>query len=249
MLSVTLLKLWTADLITQPDATYTSTNQTLASIFPVCTFALQVMEPGNAVSHTAETLDRNFNPPACYNVHLESTKPSALVTRLCTYYLQVMEPGDAVSYTAKTIDGISHPPACYNVHHDQQNYCIHNSFVYVCPAGDGAWQCCQPDSVGYTAKTLDRIFNPPACYNVHFESTKPSALVTPLCTYPLQVMEPGDAVSYTAGTREASLHALAGRHPNIVPLLDAFEHRTAAGRHACMVLERQGSPLDYVSDI
>jgi hypothetical protein len=60
-------------------------------------------------------------------------------------------------------------------------------------------------------------------------------------------MEPGDAVSYTAGTREASLHALAGRHANIVPLLDAFEHRTAAGRHACMVLERQGSPLDYVS--
>jgi hypothetical protein len=63
----------------------------------------------------------------------------------------------------------------------------------------------------------------------------------------LQVMEPGDAVSYTAGSREAALHALAGRCAHIVPLLDAFEHRTAAGRHACMVLERQGSPLDYVS--
>ncbi|KAF6255788.1 hypothetical protein COO60DRAFT_1461993 [Scenedesmus sp. NREL 46B-D3] len=62
----------------------------------------------------------------------------------------------------------------------------------------------------------------------------------------LKLMEPGDSVSYTAGTREAALHAMAGRHANIVPLLDAFEHRTAAGRHACMVLERQGSPLDYV---
>ncbi|WIA21033.1 hypothetical protein OEZ85_005361 [Tetradesmus obliquus] len=55
-----------------------------------------------------------------------------------------------------------------------------------------------------------------------------------------------DAVSYTAGTREAALHAMAGRHPNIVPLLDAFEHRSAAGRHACMVLQREGSALDYV---
>jgi hypothetical protein len=40
---------------------------------------------------------------------------------------------------------------------------------------------------------------------------------------------------------------MAGRHPHIVPLLDAFEHRSAAGRHAAMVLQRQGSPLDYVS--
>jgi hypothetical protein len=57
------------------------------------------------------------------------------------------------------------------------------------------------------------------------------------CFLLLQVTNATDAVSYTAGTREAALHALAGRHPHIVPLLDAFEHRTAAGRHACMVME------------
>jgi hypothetical protein len=65
----------------------------------------------------------------------------------------------------------------------------------------------------------------------------------------VQVTNATDAASYTAGTREAALHALAGRHVSVVPLLDAFEHRTAAGRHACMVLERQGSPLDYVSGL
>jgi hypothetical protein len=32
-------------------------------------------------------------------------------------------------------------------------------------------------------------------------------------------------------------------------LTKTFEHRTVAGRHTCMVLERQGSPLDYVSDV
>lgn len=63
----------------------------------------------------------------------------------------------------------------------------------------------------------------------------------------LQLVEAGDAASYAAGTREAALHAMAGRHPNIVPLLDAFEHRSPAGRHACMVLERCGSNLLYVS--
>lgn len=38
----------------------------------------------------------------------------------------------------------------------------------------------------------------------------------------LQLVEAGDAASYAAGTREAALHAMAGRHPNIVPLLDAL---------------------------
>jgi hypothetical protein len=66
---------------------------------------------------------------------------------------------------------------------------------------------------------------------------------------PPQVTSTADASSYTAGSREAALHALAGRCAHIVPLLDAFEHRTAAGRHACMVLERQGSPLEYVSGV
>ena len=63
----------------------------------------------------------------------------------------------------------------------------------------------------------------------------------------LQLVEAGDAASYAAGTREAALHAMAGRHPNVVPLLDAFEHRSPAGRHACLVLERCGSNLLYVS--
>lgn len=69
----------------------------------------------------------------------------------------------------------------------------------------------------------------------------------PLLLLLLQCVEGGDAVSYLAGTREASLHAQACRHPNILQLLDAFEHRSSNGRHACMVLEKAGSNLYIVS--
>eukprot|EP00775_Hariotina_reticulata_P007713 gene7713-7912_t len=62
----------------------------------------------------------------------------------------------------------------------------------------------------------------------------------------VKVVEAGDATSYTAGTREAALHAMSGRHSNIVPLLDAFEHRSGSGRHAALVTERCGSSLDFV---
>jgi serine/threonine protein kinase len=68
-----------------------------------------------------------------------------------------------------------------------------------------------------------------------------------LGVFPDQVVEAGDATSYAAGAREAAVHALAGRHPNVVSLLDAFEHRSSKGRHAAMVLEQCGSSLDFVS--
>lgn len=48
-------------------------------------------------------------------------------------------------------------------------------------------------------------------------------------------MESGDFPTFSAGTREAAAHAAAGRHPHIAELLATFEHRSKAGRHACMV--------------
>lgn len=65
----------------------------------------------------------------------------------------------------------------------------------------------------------------------------------------MQCMEAGDGTSYTAGMREAALHATAGRCPNIVSLLDAFEHRSSSGRHPVMVLERCGANLLVVSGL
>jgi len=62
-------------------------------------------------------------------------------------------------------------------------------------------------------------------------------------------MEAGDGTSYIAGMREAALHATAGRCPNIVSLLDAFEHRSSSGRHPVMVLERCGANLLVVSGL
>lgn len=56
-------------------------------------------------------------------------------------------------------------------------------------------------------------------------------------------MEAGDNTSYTSGMREAALHATAGRCPNIVAMLDAFEHRSSSGRHPVMVLEPCGASL------
>lgn len=63
----------------------------------------------------------------------------------------------------------------------------------------------------------------------------------------LKCMEAGDGTSYIAGMREAALHATAGRCPNIVSLLDAFEHRSSSGRHPVMVLERCGANLLVVT--
>eukprot|EP00878_Enallax_costatus_P023824 GHUV01025376.1.p1 GENE.GHUV01025376.1~~GHUV01025376.1.p1 ORF type:complete len:537 (+),score=110.24 GHUV01025376.1:176-1786(+) len=65
----------------------------------------------------------------------------------------------------------------------------------------------------------------------------------------IKCVEGGDATSYLAGSREAALHAQAGRHHNILQLLDAFEHRSKAGRHACMVLEKAGSNLYIVNQL
>ena len=61
-------------------------------------------------------------------------------------------------------------------------------------------------------------------------------------------MEAGDNTSYTAGMREAALHATVGRHNNIVGLLDAFEHRNSSGRHPVMVLQPCGATLLNVSE-
>jgi hypothetical protein len=61
-----------------------------------------------------------------------------------------------------------------------------------------------------------------------------------------QCVEAGDAGSFASGTREAALHAAAGRHANIVSLLDAFEHRSKGGRHAVLVTEAAGTNLQLV---
>lgn len=58
-----------------------------------------------------------------------------------------------------------------------------------------------------------------------------------------QCLEAGDSLSYSAGMREAALHAAAGRCPNIVGLTDAFEHRSSSGRHPVMVMEPCGTNL------
>jgi hypothetical protein len=52
---------------------------------------------------------------------------------------------------------------------------------------------------------------------------------------PAQLYEGCDLPTYSAGAREASAHASAGRHPNVAALLAKFEHRTKQGRHVCMV--------------
>jgi hypothetical protein len=63
-----------------------------------------------------------------------------------------------------------------------------------------------------------------------------------------QCFEAGDAATYAAGVREAAVWAAAGRHPNLRALLDAFEHRSAAGRHAVLVAQAlDGTPLAEVS--
>ena len=48
-------------------------------------------------------------------------------------------------------------------------------------------------------------------------------------------MESGDYPTFSAGSREAAAHVAAGRHPHVAELLATFEHRSKAGRHACMV--------------
>ncbi|GBF95545.1 hypothetical protein Rsub_08526 [Raphidocelis subcapitata] len=64
----------------------------------------------------------------------------------------------------------------------------------------------------------------------------------------LKLLEAGDPPTFAAGSREAAAHARAGRHPNVARLLGSFEHRTNAGRHACMVLEPLGSSLQDAAE-
>lgn len=60
------------------------------------------------------------------------------------------------------------------------------------------------------------------------------------------MVESGDYPSYSAASREVAMLKQCGDHPNIVKLLNAFEHRTAAGRHVGMVFEAAGDNLSSV---
>jgi hypothetical protein len=54
-------------------------------------------------------------------------------------------------------------------------------------------------------------------------------------------------MTYTLGTREAALQAMAQSHPNILALLDAFDHRTSSARHAFLVTAQHGPNVGAVS--
>lgn len=113
-------------------------------------------------------------------------------------------------------------------------------YVYVVASTTGRAAGGGAPLTGRVLRVACRVIICRCCWRACLPGASPSR---PLSLF-MQCVEAGDTGSYLAGTREAALHAAAGRHPNLVPLLDAFEHRSRAGRHAVLVTEPAGQGPD-----
>eukprot|EP00775_Hariotina_reticulata_P007712 gene7712-7911_t len=81
-------------------------------------------------------------------------------------------------------------------------------------------------------------------YHVTSWKARDRATSTDVILKALVAFDPSDnPITYTLGTREAAVQAMAPAHPNILALLDAFDHRASSGRHAFLVTEQHGPSL------